>query len=136
MRRAMLSKIEGFVAVSQGDFGELAHVVIDAVSYDVTRVDATAFCYPGGVIAYIDLDESMGCLDIRRMTQQEITCIGTYAYTMADFHETAQAIFDDQLGSLDWVETRPLDVGAATLPNVREGRVASPKVVFIPNQEE
>jgi hypothetical protein len=39
-----------------------------------------------------------GGLDIRRMTLQEITFIGTYTYTAQDFRDTAQAMFDGRLG--------------------------------------
>ena len=136
MRRAALDDISGFVAVDQDGFGGHAHVVIDAVGYASTRADATTFAHPGGVIAHIGLGEGAGGLDIRRMTLQEITFIGTYTYTMADFRETAQAIFDGQLGPLDWIETRPLDAGAAAFSDLHAGRVASPKIIFIPNQEE
>ncbi len=136
MRRAALAKIEGFTSVGQGEFDGMAHIVIDAVGYAATRADATAFAYPGGVIAHIGLGEGAGGLDIRRMTLQEITFIGTYTYTMADFRETAQAIFDGALGALDWVETRPLDTGATAFSDLRAGRVAAPKIVFIPDHEE
>jgi len=37
------------------------------------------------VIAHIGLGEAEGGLDIRRMTLQEITFIGTYTYTADDF---------------------------------------------------
>ena len=136
MRRAMLDSIDGFDAVTRGGFDGHAHVVIDAVGYAATRTNATAMTNPGGVIAHVGLAEGTGGLDIRRMTLQEITFIGTYTYTMDDFRETAQAIFDGQLGALDWVETRPLDAGAAAFSDLSAGRVASPKIIFIPDQEE
>lgn len=135
-RRAVLDTVDGFTAVGQGGFDGHAHVVIDAVGYAATRADATALTHPGGVIAHIGLGESTGGLDIRRMTLQEITFIGTYTYTMADFRETAQAIFDGQLGPLDWVESRPLDAGAQAFSDLRAGKVAAPKVILIPDHKE
>ena len=136
MRRAKLDSIDGFVAVGVGGFDGHAHLVIDAVGYAATRADATEMAHPGGVIAHVGLGEGTGGLDVRRMTLQEITFIGTYTYTMADFRETAQAIFDGQLGALDWVETRPMYAGAAAYSDLRAGRVASPKIILIPDQEE
>ena len=136
MRRAALDKIAGFTAVGAGGFDGLAHIVIDAVGYAATRADATAFATPGGVIAHIGLGQDTGGLDIRRMTLQEITFIGTYTYTMADFRETAQAIFDGALGALDWVETRPLADGAKAFSDLRAGKVAAPKIIFIPDHKE
>jgi L-gulonate 5-dehydrogenase len=47
-----------------------------------------------GVIVHIGLGEDEGGLDIRRMTLQEITFIGTYTYTAQDFRDTAHAMFD------------------------------------------
>ena len=136
VRRVVLDGIDGFTTVGQGGFDGCAHVVIDAVGYAATRADATALTYPGGVIAHIGLGEGTGGLDIRRMTLQEITFIGTYTYTMADFREAAQAIFDGQFGPLDWIETRPLAAGPQAFSDLRRGKVASPKIIFIPDHEE
>ena len=136
MRRAALDDIDGFDVVGQGGFDGHAHVVIDAVGYAATRADASRFANPGGVIAHIGLGADEGGLDIRRMTLQEITFIGTYTYTMADFRDTAQAIFDGAFGSLDWVQTRPLDAGAKAFSDLRAGKVAAPKIILIPDQEE
>jgi threonine dehydrogenase-like Zn-dependent dehydrogenase len=107
-------------------------IVIDAVGYAATRKRASEIAAPGGVIVHIGLGEDMGGLDIRRMTLQEITFIGTYAYNMQDFRDTAAAIFDGRLGALDWTEHRPLSAGAAAFSELRKGQVASPKIILGP----
>ena len=107
-------------------------LVIDAVGYGATRAVASAHTEPGGVIVHIGLGEDTGGLDIRRMTLQEITFIGTYTYTPKDFRDTAQAIYDGRLGPLDWTETRSLEDGAAAFADLRAGRVAAPKIVLKP----
>jgi threonine dehydrogenase-like Zn-dependent dehydrogenase len=116
------------VEAAQGQYG----LVVDAVGYAATRATASACTEPGGVILHIGLGEDTGGLDIRRMTLQEITFIGTYTYTAQDFRDTAQAIFDGRLGPLDWTETRALSGGAAAFADLRAGRVASPKIVLHP----
>ena len=73
-------------------------LVIDAVGIEATRAFASAVASPGGVIVHIGLGSAAGGLDVRRMTLQEITFIGTYTYTARDFRETAQAMFDGRLG--------------------------------------
>ena len=93
---------------------------------------ASAHTEPGGVITHIGLGEDTDGLDIRRMTLQEITFIGTYTYTAQDFRDTAAAIFDGRLGALDWIETRALSEGAAAFAELRAGRVAAPKIVLHP----
>ena len=116
------------VAAATGSYD----LVIDAVGYAATRATASALACPGGVIAHVGLGEDTGGLDIRRMTLQEITFIGTYTYTAQDFRDTAQALFDGRLGPLDWTETAPLAEGADAFARLRAGKVAAPKIVLTP----
>ncbi len=132
-RRATLAAA-GQRAVAPDDLPADAQfdLVVDGVGFAATRAAASARARPGGVIVHIGLGEAAGGLDIRRMTLQEITFIGTYTYSAQDFRDTAQAIFDGRLGELDWPETRPLCDGAQAFADIREGRVAAPKIVLIP----
>ena len=129
-RRAFLEQSCGLTAVpaGTGSYG----VVVDAVGYAATRAAASALAQPGGVIVHIGLGEDTGGLDIRRMTLQEITFIGTYTYTAQDFRDTAAALFDGRLGPLDWTEERSLAEGAAAFADLRAGRIASPKIILRP----
>jgi L-gulonate 5-dehydrogenase len=129
-RRAYLSDVCGQTAVAQAS-GEFA-IVIDAVGYAATRAAASASAQAGGVIAHVGLGEDDGGLDVRRMTLQEITFIGTYTYTPQDFRDTAAAIFDGRLGALDWTETRALADGQAAFADLRAGKVAAPKIILDP----
>lgn len=131
VRRATLDKIDGFTAVEPGTVTQ-ADLVIDGVGYAATRADATAITRPGGVIMHIGLGEGTGGLDIRRMTLQEITFVGTYTYTAQDFRDTAAAIFDGRLGALDWTEERPLAEGQQAFADIRAGVVAAPKIILRP----
>lgn len=129
-RRAFLINTcaQHVVAQAEGQYP----IVIDAVGYAATRATASALAQSGGVIAHVGLGEDVGGLDVRRMTLQEITFIGTYTYTAQDFRDTALAIFDGRLGALDWIEERPLSAGAAAFSELRRGTVASPKIVLNP----
>ncbi|KPA23353.1 Sorbitol dehydrogenase [Shimia sp. SK013] len=109
-----------------------APLVIDAVGYSATRATASALVDPGGVIVHVGLGEDAGGLDVRRLTLQEVTFIGTYTYTAKDFRDTAQAIFDGRLGSLDWIEERPLSGGGKAFVDLQMGLVAAPKIVLSP----
>ncbi|MEL6564100.1 MAG: alcohol dehydrogenase catalytic domain-containing protein [Pseudomonadota bacterium] len=129
-RRAYLRDACDQNAVSSGA-GPYA-MVVDAVGYAATRASASALCAPGGVIVHIGLGEDTGGLDIRRMTLQEITFIGTYAYTPADFRDTCAAIFDGRLGPLDWTAARPLTEGADAFAEIRAGSIAAPKTILHP----
>ncbi|APX11438.1 zinc-dependent alcohol dehydrogenase [Tateyamaria omphalii] len=119
---------ETCVPAGTGTYG----LVVDAVGYAATREIASARTEPGGVIVHIGLGEDLGGLDVRRITLQEITFIGTYAYTPQDFRDTCAAMFDGRLGPLDWTEKRPLSNGAAAFADLRAGRVAAPKIILHP----
>ncbi|MEM8730489.1 MAG: alcohol dehydrogenase catalytic domain-containing protein [Pseudomonadota bacterium] len=133
-RRMALAASTGLTTVAPDDLTESPEfdLVIDGVGIDATRAAASAKVNPGGVITHIGLGSATGGLDIRRMTLQEITFIGTYTYTMQDFRDTAQAIFDGRLLALDWIEHRSLAEGARAFEDIRAGRVAAPKIILTP----
>lgn len=134
-RRSFLAERCAQAAVSPDtlDPDDIFDLVIDGVGIEATRELASSRARPGGVIAHIGLGSAAGGLDIRRMTLQEITFIGTYTYTAQDFRDTAAAMFDGRLGRLDWTEIRPLDDGAQAFSDIREGRVAAPKIILKPD---
>ncbi|GGB44021.1 galactonate oxidoreductase [Roseibium aquae] len=108
-------------------------LIVDGVGYAATRATASKLARPGGVIVHIGLGSADGGLDIRRMTLQEITLIGTYTYTAEDFRETAKAMFDGRLGALDWTEIRPLSDGLNAFNDLRKGAVSVPKILLTPD---
>ena len=129
-RRAFLCERAGQTAVAATDLS--FPLVIDAVGFGVTRASATRLVQPGGVIAHVGLGDDGPGLDVRRATLQEITFIGTYTYTAADFRDTAAALFDERLGPLDWTQARPLSEGASAFLDLRAGKVAAPKIILTP----
>jgi threonine dehydrogenase-like Zn-dependent dehydrogenase len=132
-RRAIIAKAGDFRAFDPAEGGpEAIDLVIDGVGFESTRAAASAAVRPGGVIVHIGLGSGKGGLDIRRMTLQEITFIGTYTYSRADFIDTAQAIFDGRLGPLDWPEIRPLSEGARAFADISAGYAAAPKIILKP----
>jgi len=133
-RRQYLLQTTEFAVIAPDslDPAALFDVVIDGVGFAATRATASAQARPGGVIVHIGLGAADGGLDIRRMTLQEITFIGTYTYTAQDFRDTAQAMFAGRMGALDWIETRPLSDGARAFADLRSGAVAAPKIVLNP----
>lgn len=133
-RRAFISERTGFHLVNPDELSAPSEfdLVIDGVGIAPTRRTASTVVRPGGVIMHIGLGSGADGLDIRRMTLQEITFIGTYTYTAADFRATAQAMFDGAMGALDWFETRPLADGMAAFKDISSGAVQAPKVILKP----
>jgi len=135
LRRDFLIRRCGEDVLHPGDLSNDDHVdiVIDGVGIAPTRTQASAITRPGGIIVHIGLGSAEGGLDIRRMTLQEITFVGTYTYTAQDFRDTAQAMFDGRLGDLNWTEARPLAEGAGAFEDIRAGNTAAPKIILKPD---
>lgn len=133
LRRSYLGIDTGYNVHAPEDVaGRTFDITIDAVGYDATRAAASAATHPGGLILHIGLGGGDAGLDIRRITLQEISFIGTYTYTAKDFRDTCAAIFDGRLGRLDWIESRPLSEGARAFDDIRKGRIAAPKTILKP----
>jgi threonine dehydrogenase-like Zn-dependent dehydrogenase len=107
-------------------------LVIDGVGFRRNPGKRKPRCAAGRRHCSYRAGRRRGGLDIRRMTLQEITFIGAYTYSPRDFQDTAAAIFDGRLGSLDWAEQRPLEDGATAFSDILAGRAAAPKIVLRP----
>jgi len=108
-------------------------IVIDAVGGAITRQAASCAVKPGGVIVHIGLMDNEGGLDIRKITLQEVAFIGCYTYTMVDVRATVKALYSGALGSLDWVEKRPLSEGASAFVDLSRGQTPAAKIVLTPD---
>jgi L-iditol 2-dehydrogenase len=135
IRRSYLTKKCGpqTVCSKKLDVNTYFDVVIDRAGFESSRKLASARAQPGGAIVHIGLGSAEGGLDIRRLTLQEITFIGSYTYTHQDFREAAQAMFDGQLGSLNWAVQRLVCEGQLAFEQIRSGSIAAPKTILKPN---
>ncbi|MBI1383373.1 MAG: alcohol dehydrogenase catalytic domain-containing protein [Rhizobiales bacterium] len=134
LRRATLERL-GIAEVVEADAAladSSVEVVVDAVGIAATRAASSRIAAPGGVIVHVGLGDNAGGLDTRKCTLQEITFLGTYTYTMADFRETLELIGRGVFGDLDWVERRALGEGSAAFRALRRGEVAAAKIVLCP----
>jgi L-iditol 2-dehydrogenase len=135
-RRATVERSGPFTAYAPATAQEpkdsSVDLVIDAVGAEQTRAAACRLVKPGGVFVHIGLLPGSGGVDIRKITLQEITLIGTYCYTMPDFRETVAAMAAGRLGALDWHEVRPLSDGIAAVADIDAGRTATAKIVLRP----
>ncbi len=133
VRHGVLNSLGDFRVCDPRNVGEGFDIVIDCVGISHTRKAASSVVAAGGVIVHVGLGDSVDGINIRRMTLQEVTFIGTYTYTAQDFRDTAQGIFDGIFGPLDWIEERALDDGAQAFADILAGTVAAPKIVLRPN---
>lgn len=108
-------------------------LVVDAVGSGATRAHASQKVRAGGVISHIGLQDNEAGLDTRKLTLQEISFIGHYTYTPTDLKAALNLISSGSLGSLDWVESRPLADGPQAFNDIHTGTAASPKIVLHPD---
>jgi len=105
-------------------------LVFDAVGGGVTRQTGISSVRSGGVVVHIGLMDNKGGMDARAITLREITFIGAYTYTPVDLRVTLQKLYSGALGSLDWLEQRPMALGAEAFNELNKGLCATPKIVL------
>ena len=108
------------------------HYVIDAVGRKSTRDMALAALKPGGVFMHIGLQDWGTEIDMRKLTLAELSLLGTYTYTQADLYATLNVLHEKALGTLDWVEYRPLADGPQAFKSLSRGESEAAKLVLIP----
>ena len=98
-----------------------------------TRIAACRLVEPGGVIVHVGLLPGSQGLDVRRITLQEITFVGTYCYTPTDFKDVVAALTASRFGTLNWFEERSLADGPAAFRAIDAGTMGAAKVVLRPD---
>lgn len=107
-------------------------LVMDAVGATATRAAAIAAIRPGGVIAHVGLQDWAGDFDARTLTLSEVTFVGVYTYTDSDLRASLAALADGRLGSLDWIERRPLAEGGQAFHDLNANKTPAAKIVLTP----
>ena len=105
-------------------------LVVDAYGGERSREAASRLVRPGGVILHIGLASGSGGLDIRKLTLQEITFIGTYTYTMVEFRQTLAGLAAGTFGPIAWTEQRPLSEGVQAFRDLHQGVSRAAKIVL------
>jgi threonine dehydrogenase-like Zn-dependent dehydrogenase len=105
-------------------------LVIDAVGAVATRQAAFRMVKPGGVIVHVGLLPGSDGVDVRRLTLQEVTFVGTYCYTMVEFREVVAALAAKRFGDMRWYEERPLSEGARAFADIDGGKTDFAKIIL------
>ncbi|MBZ8134063.1 zinc-binding dehydrogenase [Afifella sp. IM 167] len=132
LRRPVLEAAGDFSVVASVEAGAFFDIVVDAYGGEASRAVASEAVRPGGVVVHVGLASASGGVNVRRVTLQEVSFLGSYCYTMTDFAETFAAMVAGRLGPLDWFDARPLAEGGAAFADIRAGCNALPKIILRP----
>jgi threonine dehydrogenase-like Zn-dependent dehydrogenase len=105
-------------------------LIIDAVGAESTRAAACRLIRPGGVIVHLGLLPGGDGVDVRRLTLQEVTFVGSFCYTMVDFREAVAALAAGHFGALNWFEERPMADGARAFRDIDAGQTDFAKIIL------
>jgi 2-desacetyl-2-hydroxyethyl bacteriochlorophyllide A dehydrogenase len=96
-------------------------LVLDAVGAQATRALAVELVRPGGRIVCVGLAGDDTTLSFHTIVREQITIIGSYAYTMADFEQSLEWLTSGcaSLGELPPVQ--PLEEGPETFARLVKG---------------
>jgi L-iditol 2-dehydrogenase len=107
--------------------------VIDAVGSTQTRQVSIQSARVGGTVVMIGLHEAESTLPANDMVRREITLIGSFAYTRANFARAIDMLAAGKVKvSEDWLEHRHLSDCAATFAELVDNPPAVSKIVLHP----
>ena len=133
-RRATASAVGKFDVYEPGSADEPAtgsiDMVIDAVGATSTRKAASRIVKPGGVIIHVGLLPGHEGLDMRRITLQEITVVGSYCYTETDFQDVVDSLASERFCSLNWVSRVPFSDGVSAFAALDQMQTHAGKIIL------
>ena len=109
-----------------------AALVIEAAGTRAARGAASRLAAPGGAIVHIGALPKAEALHLGRIVRHGAARVGADAPSAEDFRAALAALAAGALGSLDWVEERPLAEGWRAFRDLHAGRVGEARVVLRP----
>lgn len=96
-------------------------LVLDAVGAQATRAMAVELVRPGGRIVCVGLAGDDTTLSFHTIVRQQITIIGSYAYTMADFEQSLEWLATGRASLGELPPVQPLEAGPETFARLVQG---------------
>ena len=110
-----------------------ATVSVDAVGKAVTREQCISSTRPGGRMILSGLHEETSAIPVADVIRREITLIGSFCYTPADFQDAIGLLSQGQIRLDPWIVEAPLADGGQwfeRLSSENPGKIA--KVLLVP----
>jgi threonine dehydrogenase-like Zn-dependent dehydrogenase len=105
--------------------------MIDAVGVTPVRTQAINAVVPGGTVVLVGLHDEASLLPANYLVRQEVTLVGSFAYTPDDFKRALDLLIQGRVQpTADWLHERPLSEGPAAFAELVNGRAGTTKIVL------
>jgi threonine dehydrogenase-like Zn-dependent dehydrogenase len=98
-----------------------ADLVLDAVGAQATRAMALDLVRPGGRVVCVGLAADDTTLPFHTVVRNQVTIIGSYAYTMADFEQALEWLAAGRASLGELAAVLPLDAGPEAFARLVQG---------------
>ncbi|MBO9599430.1 MAG: alcohol dehydrogenase catalytic domain-containing protein [Cohnella sp.] len=108
------------------------NTIIDCAGVTDTRNQALQIINAGGKIIMVGLGHEESQVQMSRLVRQEVSIIGSYAYSDADFEQAVQLLVGGQIRTKPWTAIRSLTEGPACFQRLTGGNSDFSKIILIP----
>ena len=132
-RLEYLKSFQGLSSTTAVPSKKAFDIVVDAVSTKSTRDLALQVVHTGGVVMNVGLGDNDGRLDVRQITLEEISFLGTYAYRFSDFEQAVHLLQNNfKLEDFSWIKVIDLCQGQNAFEELLSGQCRFAKIMLKP----
>jgi 2-desacetyl-2-hydroxyethyl bacteriochlorophyllide A dehydrogenase len=106
--------------------------IIDCVGVQATREQSMTLVNSGGTIIMVGLGHDKSALSVNHLVRQEISLIGSYTYSHADFQQAITLLQQGKIDIQGWTQIRDLTDGPAAFQELVEGKSNFSKIFLKP----
>lgn len=106
--------------------------VIDCVGVESTRQQALALVNPGGKIVLVGLGHDRTTLPLNHAVRQEVSLIGSYTYTAADFDQAVALLASGAVTREGWTALCGLGQASVSFATLADGTNPNGKIIVDP----
>jgi 2-desacetyl-2-hydroxyethyl bacteriochlorophyllide A dehydrogenase len=113
-------------------FSQGIDTIIDCVGVTATRQQALQMINSGGKIIMVGLGHDESPILMSHLVRQEVSIIGSYSYSNADFKQAVELLAGGHISMEPWTATRSLTEGPAAFQSLVEGKSNLSKIILNP----
>jgi len=112
--------------------GRGVDAIIDCVGAQATREQAVQLVNPGGIVTAVGLAQDQTVLPMNHVVRQEITIVGSYTYSNADFEQAVYLLTHGKITMNNWSATCSLSEAPSVFAALTDGSAKYSKYVINP----